>query len=149
MAFNINSKIIQFKTILSKAGILEQSVTIVGSFTNGREESSTKMTLTELNRAIEVLQAKYPQTAAKRGFEAKPGDKMRKKIMAMAHTLGWQVVDTKSGGVKADVGAVNKWCVKYGQFHKPLNKHDESELVKLVSQFEKVDNTFYKNLKDK
>jgi len=150
MSFNINTKVIQFKTILSRAGILDQSETIVASFTGGRETSSKRMKLSEINRAIESLQLQYPTTAsnkvAKVHFEPKPGDQMRKKIIGIARTMGWQTWDVQKGRFTADMDHINEWCVKYGQFHKPLNAHTEEELVKLVNQFEKVDKSFWNKI---
>lgn len=150
MSFNINSKVIQFKTILSRAGIMDQSENIVASFTGGRETSCKKMKLSEINRAIDSLQQQYPQTSsnkvAKVHFDPKPGDNMRKKIIGMAHTMGWQIWDVKKGRFVADMEHINDWCLKYGQFHKVLNAHTEEELVQLVNQFEKVDKSFWKSL---
>lgn len=150
MSFNINSKVIQFKTILSRAGIMDQSENIVASFTAGRETSCKNMKLVEINRAIESLQRQYPQTTsnklAKVDFEPNPGDKMRKKIIGIARTMGWQRWDITKGKFVADMEHINEWCIKYGQFHKLLNDHSEAELVKLVNQFEHVDKSFWKTL---
>lgn len=69
----------------------------------------------------------------------KSSDKMRKKIISMAHDLGWQYVHPLHGKLCADMKAINQWCKKYGYLHKPLDKYTYRELPTLVSQFE----TFY------
>jgi len=63
-------------------------------------------------------------------------NKMRRKLLALAHKLGWQVVH--NGQAKADMKAVDDWCQHYGQYNKPLQEHSYKELCNLISQFEKV-----------
>lgn len=63
--------------------------------------------------------------------EFEKGEKMRRRILSMAHEMGWQI----QGG-KIDMQRVNGWCERYGGFKKVLNKHTYLELVKLTSGFE-------------
>lgn len=59
-------------------------------------------------------------------------DKMRKKIISMAHQMNWQV------NGKADMARINNWCMVYGPYKKQLNAHNIKELGILVSIFDKV-----------
>lgn len=60
-----------------------------------------------------------------------PAAKMRRKILSMAHELGWKLSD---GRINMD--KVNKWCCTYGYLKKNLDLYLESELPPLVTQFE-------------
>lgn len=64
------------------------------------------------------------------GSDDDPCEKMRRKLISMAHTIGWQSKE------KADMNRINKWCVQYGQFKKELNEHTYDELTHLISQFQ-------------
>lgn len=59
-------------------------------------------------------------------------DTMRKKIIALAHGMSWQM------NGKADMQRINTWCINKGPYHKPLMAHKRDELITLVSVFEKV-----------
>lgn len=63
-----------------------------------------------------------------------PCQEMRRKIISMAHQIGWQL--PAYGKPKVNMEKLEGWCLKYGQFHKPLNDHNETELAKLVTQFQ-------------
>jgi hypothetical protein len=49
-------------------------------------------------------------------------------------------------GGKADMARINAWCMKYGQYKKELNKHNEKELAHLVTQFESAYKSFLKGI---
>ena len=72
------------------------------------------------------------------------GNAQRKKIMSLAHSMRWEM---KDGRVNID--KINEWCIKYGQYHKPLNYHTVDELAHLVSQFEKLYNSFLQQMRAK
>lgn len=61
------------------------------------------------------------------------GDVMRKKIIAKAHQMFWELP-----GGKIDMPRLNGWCVDHGPYKKELNKHDIKELGILVSVFTNV-----------
>lgn len=65
-------------------------------------------------------------------------DKMRKKIISMAHDLGWQYYSEAKQKLCADMNAINAWCTKYGYLHKNLDDYSYTELPGLVSQFERM-----------
>lgn len=74
--------------------------------------------------------------------EKDPKDLMRKKIISMAHTMRWNVKGTE----RADIKRINDWCIKYGQFHKPLNTHTNNELAALTTQFQSVMESYLENI---
>jgi hypothetical protein len=82
---------------------------------------------------------------------AKATDRMRNKILSMAHEMGWNLTPGPSpqerGGMqkpKIDMAHVNAWCTRHGYLHKPLDDYTHSELPKLVSQFEEVYKSYLK-----
>ncbi|MEQ8685486.1 MAG: hypothetical protein RIE86_09340 [Imperialibacter sp.] len=80
------------------------------------------ITSVEASRMIQQLKGAPKET---------PEDKMKRKIISMAHTIGWELP-----GGRIDMPAVDSWCKRYGQYHKPLDEHNILELPHLVSQFQ-------------
>jgi len=64
-------------------------------------------------------------------------NKMRRKIISMAHEMHWH---NRFG--KADMQRINSWCKVYGYKHKSLNNYTYKELPALVTQFEQVYQSF-------
>jgi hypothetical protein len=114
---------------------------VISQFTGGRTTSLKQLDTAELNELtlslnrISGFQARRPNT------HHDPTDKQRKAIIAIAHKMGWQ---TPSG--KADIRRINGWCVTFGKFKKPLNDHTAPELPELVTQFDKVYQSFLKGI---
>jgi len=94
---------------------------------NGRTESTKELTGEECHSIIMELVDEYGITV-----ESADSDRMRKKIISMAHQIGW----TLNG--KADMQRIEVWCVNKGPYHKPLNGHTHEELTVLVSVFQKI-----------
>jgi hypothetical protein len=69
------------------------------------------------------------------------GQKMRRRILSLCHTLGWNVWDHHSQKHVVDWERLNSWMLKYGYLHKPLNRYSYFELGKLVTQFENMVST--------
>lgn len=90
-----------------------------------RTESTKDLYDNEMLAVIDELEREF-------GVEDKC-DEMRKKIISYAHQMFWQLP-----GEKADMARIERWCVEQGPYKKGLNKHDITELPKLVSVFEKV-----------
>lgn len=103
------------------------------SATSGRTNSSTQLTQKE---AFEIIDELSKLTSE----EPDPADKMRKKIISMAHSIGWYENQIRMPDEKPRVSMsrINAWCEKSGYLHKPLNKYTCAELPKLVSQFQEV-----------
>lgn len=98
---------------------------LVRLYTNGRTGTTTEMTQKEAQDLIEFLK--------RQGHSPSKSDTMRKKIIHFAHLMEWKLPDGR-----ADMKRINEWCIKSGQFHKPLNSHTFEELPRLVSQFEQM-----------
>jgi hypothetical protein len=122
------------QTLLSKQGAdKEQREWIVSVWTNHRTTSVCNLGKFEASKLIGHLKSQQPLHQA--------SEKMRRKILSMAHEMGWEMPGTRSvvnNQVRArvDMKHVNDWCLKYGYLHKKLDAYTYEELPKLVSQFE-------------
>lgn len=103
-------------------------------FTSGRSGSSKDLTSDEANALIRHLKQLDPEEVA--------AEKMRRKIISMAHEMGWRL----PGTTRADMQRIDSWCVKYGYLHKKLNQYLPAELPALVTQFEAVYKSFLKGI---
>lgn len=150
---------IQIHTLLHKYGQLRGEAVSAGEkaelarqFSSGRVTSTTGLRQDEAERLIRWLWAKVN--------EDNPDSRMRRRIIAMAHEMGWETPPNlprgeelhrpsrpPQGGGVVDMQRVNSWCIRFGQFHKPLNAHNSTELVALVSQFERVYQSYLKAIK--
>lgn len=106
--------------LLNRTGLMEQKEALVMAFSNGRVKSSRELAFQEAGALITHLKS------------LDKSHRMRRKIISMAHELGWKVPGTK----KIDMNAINAWCEKYGFGKKELNQYTEQELPKLVTQFQ-------------
>jgi hypothetical protein len=111
-------------TLLGKIGITdkEEKKKEIIAYTGGRTDSSRAMTFTEAEQMIATLMSLDPA--------AGKAEKMRKKILSLAHEMGWK----KPNG-KINMDHVNQWCIKYGYLHKKLDDYTYKELPQLVTQF--------------
>jgi hypothetical protein len=127
--------------LLAKKALTQQKTNLVESFSNGRTTSSRELTDGEARELCNWLQgqptpSKVPAVVA--GHQPDALQRQRRKIIAIAHNMGWK---TKEG--KADMPRINAWCLQ--QFGKcPLNGYTAQQLPTLVSVFEKVYNQFLK-----
>lgn len=123
-------------TLLTSTGLSDDKRDLVSAYSTGRTTSSAELTEDECRQlilhleAIEKEQLKFRQPVAPVVDEA---DKMRKKIIAKAHEMRWEVA-----GGKADMARINNWCRTKGYGLKPLNAYTLAELPRLVSQFDIV-----------
>lgn len=122
------NKLKAVQTLISKTDNRDEKANIVSQYTNGRTESVREMNEQEAARLIDDLKRLAPNHKATHG-----GEKMRRKLISMAHELGWKL----SNG-KIDMKRVNEWCVKYGHKHVALNQYTYNDLPQLLSQFEKM-----------
>ena len=121
----------QLNALLTQTNMTAHKADLVLSYTAGRSESRADLSEAEAAGLIAYLR-KQPG-AATAPKQTPPGDAMRKKIIHMARTMGWETPERK-----ADMPRINAWCKQYGQFHKRLNDHSPTELPALVTQMEKV-----------
>lgn len=107
--------------------------------TGGRTTSTRELDIEEATCLIKHLKSLDP--------DEKSADKMRKKIIRMAHEMHWQAPQPPEGGNrKADMKRIDNWCRLYGYKHKSLDNYTYAELPTLVSQFEKMYNEFLSKL---
>lgn len=98
----------------------------VYEFTEGRTISLSALSdleYTEMMKLLIDLNEPF-----RKGFVPKPGDKQRKKLIALAMLMRW-------GDMKMIITRLNGWCKKQ-KFKKGLMQHNETELDLLVSIFE-------------
>jgi hypothetical protein len=129
-------QIFMARGLLANAGLTdEDKKLIVLSHTGNRTES-----LTECNKEESAEVMRYLLNYNK--IEQSPADKMRGKILSLAHDMHW----TKNK--KADIDRVNNWCVKYSGFKLPLRhipgkglpdgQIADADLPKVVTAFQKM-----------
>lgn len=130
-----SSQLITVNTLVSKLHLSkEQKGIIIAGFTGGRSSSSKDLTSAEGIEVIRHLKSMDP--------DEKKADKMRRKLISMAHELHWH----KPGTAIIDMRKVDGWCKKFGYLKKGLNSYTLAELPKLVTQFELGPyGAFYKN----
>jgi hypothetical protein len=100
---------------------------LVSDYTNGRTKSLKEMTPYEYKQMIINLNSFVSNS------DALKEDKMRKKILSIAHELNWTLPNGK-----IDWPKLNAWLLKYGYLHKELNRYKLSELPQLVSQIQQL-----------
>lgn len=93
----------------------------------GLEIEKEDLSLTDTGEANNMIRS---MREALYGKSEDPCEQMRRKLISMARTIGWEK------GNKADMKRIDAWCFQYGQYHKSLNTHTYEELVHLVSQFQ-------------
>lgn len=119
--------------LLTQTGLATQKANIVFGATGGRSDSSRDLSDAEVRDLISYLRS-LPNR------EADKADKMRKKILSMAHEMGWHILT--HGKYHIDMIRVNAWMQKFSYLHKPLDFYKYNELPRLVTQFEAVYKTF-------
>lgn len=117
----------QLHGLLTQTGLNEQKANLVTGFTAGRSDSSKDLTNEEAKQMIHYL-------ATKANEHGEAANKMRRKILSMAHEMHWHLTGTQ----KVDMERLNNWCTTLGYGKKALNKYTYEELPKLVTQFEFV-----------
>lgn len=90
------------------------------------------------NEVIELIN--YMRTLTGIDDKKKRADKMRKKIISMAHECGWHTLI--NGKWIIDMNRLNAWMLKSSYLHKRLDEYNYKELPLLVTQFEQVYKSF-------
>ena len=114
--------------LLYRLGWTEDRGEFVLSFTNGRTTSTAQMNREECESLIQHLQSFVTKSESDR-----EKDKKRKKVIAIAHNLGWKL---PSG--KVDISSIQNFINEKGVVKKPFNEYNLMELSKLIYQFEKI-----------
>lgn len=112
------------RNILWREGVQDQEYALTVEFSNGRTGKLEDLTHAETQALIAAFNKRTP------------AQKMRGKILSMAHEMRWEQPNGK-----VDMERLNNWCNKHTPYHCDFNKFSEAELTVVVSIFEKL----YKN----
>lgn len=112
----------------------------VAEFTEGRTESLTALSDGEYKEMmVRLTRLNEPM---RKSFTPKPGDKQRKKIIAIARDMRWDVQ-----GAKVMMQRINYYCLNKTKYKKTLNNLTVDELNKVVYIFEhEVKKSFLNNI---
>lgn len=122
------------QTLLSVCHLRAQKANILLGFSDGRTEHVSELEHDEAAELIRFLQKKKFALDRKAADpHAASVDKMKRKIISMAHEMNWK---TPAGRI--DMKKVNGWCVKYGHQHKALDRYTYAELPALINQFQNM-----------
>jgi hypothetical protein len=135
----------QLHALLTQAGAMQHKQELVSGFTQGRTVHSSEMHQHEAEALIRFLRAHLQERQPAAATAANRADRMRKKILAICHTLGWYRRNAftgelilKNGKPQLDFMRINAFCVARSKHHKTLNEHTAAELPLLVTSFEKL-----------
>lgn len=119
--------------ILKRIGSTKEEAALLGSVDRAPENK------TESLRELNDSEFNSLMTRLERFNQVPPGDKMRKSMIAMARQMRWYKVRIhKDDPIKVDMKRIDDWCIKYGQFKKPLMGHNVAELATIVTTFKRV-----------
>jgi hypothetical protein len=107
---------------------------LVHQFTNGRSSSAADLSYTEADDIIKALEGMAANTGSPKDIAVK----MRRRIISLAHEMGWELPSAGKGRPSADMLRLYNWVLKFGYLHKDFNAYTVNELPKLVTQFEEV-----------
>lgn len=111
--------------LLNQFGIMDDKAELVRQFTNGRETSSKQLTFYEAKNLLLHLSR----------FD--PLDKMRKKVYALAYNANIIYGDTPEDK-KINTAKLNMFLKERGTVKKELNKMNNADLVKVITQFQQI-----------
>lgn len=129
----------QLHAELTRCNLMSQKKSLVISYTNKRTEHSSEMMNNEVIELLNYLRSQRSVNPREDALE-----KMRRKIISMAHEMGWHTLD--NGQWVIDMTHLNAWMEKSSYLHKKLNVYSYKELPGLVTQFEKVYKSFLKKV---
>ena len=121
---------------LKNQGINMSRSELIETFTEGKKSGLTELSPREYNEFIQWLNRLKSQST-QQDWQNTPENKMRRKIISLFKKMNYITTDNR-----ANMPAINNWCKKYGYLHKELNAYTITELPKLVSQVERVYQTF-------
>lgn len=117
----------------------------VYEFTRGRTESLSSLSDKEYQELLlQLIRLNAPARAAynkQNEIKPKPGDKMRKAMIDMAHDMNWG-----NGDIERIKIELSDWCLKQ-KYKKPFMAHSPDEYALLVTIFRnKVYSNFFRDL---
>lgn len=98
---------------------------LISEFSNGQIDSLTGLSDNEFKKFMYWFKLKYD-------VSDDSTNQMRRKIIALFRKMGCEKGD------KADMDRIYRWVQRHGYKKKPLNSYTAQELPKLVSQVERV-----------
>ncbi|AYD48218.1 hypothetical protein [Arachidicoccus soli] len=133
-------QIIRIRAIMSRLPGFDEEAkeNAVADITFARTVHISEMYDFEANTLITQLQIFLPAVEMTWKPSTDRRSKMRRKIIAMAHEIGWNLPPSPKGVRKIDMQKLNDWCTKTSYLSKEFNKYTYAELPRLVAQFEKV-----------
>lgn len=117
------------RVLLNREGISYMENDLCLQFSNNKTDQLLFLNYKETQALIKSLVGKSPK------------DKMRGKIMSMAHEMRWELPNGK-----VDIEKLDAWCIKHTPYHKSFNLLSETELPKVVGIFENVYKSYLKSI---
>lgn len=125
--------------LLNKLALAPQKENIVSGFSSSGNSSMRELSHEEASAFLYWLR--------EQDAEHKKGDKMRKRIISMAHELGWYKRDAvtnrmvfKNGKPQVDMPRIDAWCIKQGG--KKLDAYKYAELPNIVTGFTRMHKSY-------
>ena len=132
-------QIIKFNALLREL-LLGEDIKrdLIYQFTKGRSDRTNDMHYEEARMMISHLEDQKSPSLAKKQQDADAGQRMRRKIISIAHQLGW--TDLKTG--KVDMNRLNSFLVQRGAVRGPkiktINDYNNRDLSVIVTQFQQM-----------
>jgi NADH pyrophosphatase NudC (nudix superfamily) len=129
----------QLHALLSQSGNMQHKGELVSGFTSGRTIHSSEMLEYEAINMIKWLKEQIEEMK-----QYNVANMMRRKILAICHTLGWYVRDEndtlklQQGKPVLDWQRINRFCCERTKYKKPLRELSASELPSVITSFERL-----------
>lgn len=130
--------------LLTERGIMEHKPELVSGFTEGRTAHSSQMLECEARQLIAFLRQRANNKPAPTAPPRDAADRMRKKALAICHTLGWYMRDAdghlllRNGKPQLDWQRIDGFCRERTRFKKPLQQLSAAELPSVITSFERL-----------
>jgi hypothetical protein len=125
--------------LINQLGIQPEEKAAFVQAVSAKDATSSKELL--FSEAAKLIQHLETLAAGGNEAQAESANRMRAKLLSMAHELRWTLIDGK-----VDMVRLNNWCKARGYGKKRLNDYTYDELNKLVSQLRIVRDNFLKSL---
>lgn len=124
----------QFK----KIGVPVNRSELIADFTNDRKTGLSELTPFEYKEFIKAFQKSFNELekSSTPEWQNTQENQMRRKIISLfVHKMDYSM------------DGLDSWCISHGAYKKKLNAHNFDELVVLVTQAEKVHQSFLKRMR--
>lgn len=121
-------------TMIGNMNLRDEKENMVFSASLGRTSSVKSLSFTEAEGLIKSL------LSLQGSMNRNSSDKMRKKIIAICHDLGWK----EPGSNRIDMDRVNDFLLKRGKYKKKLNHLTKDELAITIEQMERIRDSYKK-----